>query len=129
MCLWIDEVYDEKMIAPLKAANITVSSTNMNTDFRSVWGLNYLLFGTDKSPHGSWHLDVFCLNDAYFADGGNIVVTDFYKPSSCDTYISIIVWRVLLWFLIVLTLLSCVSCFYCLRKRTKKVKYAKVWRM
>lgn len=106
------EVYDEKMIAPLKSANITVSSTYMDTDFRSVWGLNYLLFGADKSPHGTWQMDILCWNDAYLADGGEIVVTDFYKPSSCDTYFSILFWRVVLWIIIFTFLLSVGICFY-----------------
>lgn len=112
------EVYDEKMIAPLKAANITVSSTNLETDFRSVWGINYLLFGTDKTPHGSWHLDLLCLNDAYFADGGDIVVTDFHKPSSCSSYVPITLWRIFLWILILTFLLSCIV--FCHRKYKRR---------
>lgn len=104
------EVYDEKMIGPLKDANITVTSTNFNTDFRSVLGIQYLLIGTDKSLHGSWYLDILCLNDAYFADGGDVVVTDFYKPSSCKTYLPILFWRIFLWGLIFLILLSVIFC-------------------
>ena len=115
------EVYDERMIAPLKAANITVSSTNLETDFRSVLGINYLLFGTDKMPHGSWYLDLFCLNDAYFADGGDIVVTDFDKPSTCAHYLPIAFWRIFLWILILTILSCCIVC--CLRKYKRRKNY------
>ena len=120
------EVYDEKMIAPLKAANITVSSTNLETDFRSVLGINYLLFGTDKTPHGSWYLDLFCLNDAYFADGGDIVVTDFHKPSNCTHYLPIALWRIFLWILILSILSSCIV--FCRRKykRRRNYRYFKI---
>jgi hypothetical protein len=111
------EVYDEKMVVPLQKANITVTSTDFNTDFRSVFGINYLLFGSDKSPHGTWYLDILCLNDSYFADGGDIVVTDFYKPISCEMYIPIPFWRAFLWLLIVIIVGLLVGCFCTQRKK------------
>lgn len=96
----IVEVYKKHMIGPLQDANITVSSTTFNTEYRSVWAFDYVLLGTDKLPVGTWHMDRFCLNDAFFADGGDVVVTDFYKPYSCHTYIPILVWRLAAWVII-----------------------------
>lgn len=115
------EVYDEKMIAPLKAANITVTSTDFDTDFRSVLGIQYIFLGSDKHPHGTWYLDVFCLNDAYFADGGDVVVTDFHEPSSCgNNYISIPVLRLIMWVVIPVLLIMIV--YFCCRNSLKRRK-------
>lgn len=98
----IVEVYKEYMIEPLADSNITVSSTSFDTEYRSVWGLNYVLFGTDKLPVGTWHLDIFCLNDAFLADGGDVVVTDFYEPHTCNWFIPMIVWRCALWCIVII---------------------------
>jgi len=130
------EVYDEQMIAPLKAANITVTSTNFDTDFRSVLGIQYIFFGTDKYPHGTWDLDRFrylwidfnCLHDAYFADGGDVVVTDFHEPSSCgNNYISIPVVRLIIYGVpsLLILLVFCYCIFFCrnLQKRRKRDDY------
>jgi hypothetical protein len=96
----IVEVYKKHMIEPFQNANLTVSSTQFNTEFRSISGRNYVLFGTDRLPVGTWQMDRFCLNDAFFADGGDVVVTDFYKPYSCDSYIPILLWRLSAWIII-----------------------------
>jgi len=108
------EVYDEKMVLPLQKANITVAGMVPGCQFHTVGAWQYIFYGLER-PAGTWDLDMWCLNDMFFADGGDIVLTNFYKPSSCAVYFP---GRWSLWSLIALVLVGLlVGCFCTQRKK------------
>ncbi len=122
----IVEVYDDTLIQPLHHANITTASTHYDTDYRSISGIRWLLFSSDKTPFYSWHLDSFCFTDMFFQNGGTIILTDNFEPHQCDTFPNLILIRVLLWvFIISIVLLIVYGCFklytYCTRPRRYKL--------
>ena len=111
------EVYDEKMLQPLE--NLTLTSTHLDTEIRSIWMPSYIFFGVDKERFMSWHMDYLCLMDTFFDSGGEVALTDlYYRPTKCSRYMSIVTARVLAWLLacllacslLVLTVLVCKKC-------------------
>ena len=78
----IVEVYDQRLVLPLENARITVARLG---SFNTVKAWDYIWHGV-KSPCATWSLDTWCLNDTFFADGGDIVITDFKRPWHCDIY-------------------------------------------
>ena len=77
----IIEVRDQRLVLPLENANITVAGLGSFNLIDNFW--HYFLHGL-KTPCAIWTLDVWCLNDTFFADGGDIVITDFERPWHCD---------------------------------------------
>lgn len=103
----IVEVYDQKMVLPLQNANITVARLG---SFNTVEPWQYILYGV-KTPCATWNLDMLCFNDMFFADGGDIVLTDFYRPWHCDLYFP---GRWSLWACIIIIALALILLTYCI---------------
>jgi len=114
------EVYDKKMIKPLRNANITVTSTHFDTPVRSIWMLRYILFSTSRPRFMSWHMDFLCLIDTFFDSGGELALTDLYSPpKKCRWFLGIGVVRAITWTTISLMVAAGFSSInYCIGKCT-----------
>lgn len=99
----IVEVWDQRLVLPLENANITVAQFGT---FNTVGFWHYFLHGL-KTPCAIWSLDTWCLNDTFFADGGDIVITDFDRPWHCDIYFP---GRWSLWAFIIILFLAFACC-------------------
>ena len=58
------------MLQPLE--NLTLTSTHLDTEIRSIWMPSYIFFGVDKERFMSWHMDYLCLMDTFFDSGGEV---------------------------------------------------------
>tara|TARA_B100001540_G_scaffold306132_1_gene317900 strand:- start:233 stop:904 length:672 start_codon:yes stop_codon:yes gene_type:complete len=114
----IVEVYDQKLIPPLQSANITVARLGA---FNTVDPWQYIFHGV-KTPCATWNLDMMCFNDMFFADGGNIVITDFKKPRHCDIYFPGRLW---LWAFVIIISLALMCLMYIVIRQLRRQCCAK----
>lgn len=78
----IVEVYDQNLLPALHSANITVARLGT---FHVVDPWEYIFYAV-KTPCATWNLHMFCLEDMFLADGGDIAMTRFERPWHCDVY-------------------------------------------